>query len=157
MDKLDFWVRVLQVGAAFVAAGVAIWVGHSWRRTLRNKSVDECLASIYDVIDLVDRCFSIPVKHEGDRWRAYDEAWNSWRKANGMWAVVRRYSSHLPQHHLNGLADILLSARPLLENGLENDNAKVTEMRNQARAFRADAEQMLPTPQCFPSKHPARR
>ena len=153
MDKFDLCVRVAQVLATFFAAGVAIWVGHSWRRTLRNKSVDECLAAIYDVIDLMDRCFSIPAEEGANRGRAYDEAWNSWRKANGLWEVVRRYDCQLPQHYLNKLADILLKAKPLLKQSCDDD-PQVKEVCNAARAFRTRAEEQLPSPQ---STLPGRR
>jgi hypothetical protein len=146
MATFDLCVRLAQVFATLVAAGVAIWVGYSWHRTLRNKSIDECLTAMYDAVDLIDRCFSIPAEPKGNRWRSYDEAWNSWRKANGLWEVVRRYHCDLPRHHLSRLADVLLSVKPLLEDGLGNDDAKVQAVRNAAKSFKTDAENKLPKP-----------
>jgi hypothetical protein len=84
----DLLVRVAQIIATLIAAGVAVYVGRNWLKTLRNKTIDERLAAMYDVVDLIDRCFAIPVDQKDNRWRAYDAAWDSWRKANGMWAVV---------------------------------------------------------------------
>src|SRR2546430_1955867 len=54
----------------------ALWV---WRNTLENQRVDECLAAVYDVVGLANRCLSL--KEKGVRydriWQAYWEAWNS--------------------------------------------------------------------------------
>ena len=111
----DLLVRVAQIIATLIAAGVAVYVGRNWLKTLRNKTIDERLAAMYDVVDLIDRCFAIPVDQKENRWRAYDAAWDSWRKANGMWAVVHRYHPGLPQHYVNGLANILIDARGALE------------------------------------------
>ena len=144
--SLDLWVRIAQIAATLIAAAVAVYVGTNWLKTLRNKSIDECLAALYDVVDLIDRCFAIPTDQTDNRWRAYDAAWDSWRKANAMWAVVHRYHTGLPPNYANGLANILIEARRALDRGGINGDQDVERVRTSAKSFRDSAAKLLAHP-----------
>src|SRR6266480_6250961 len=117
MAAATFVVSLFGTCLTLIGILVAICALRTWRNTLENQRADECLAAVYDVVGLANRCLSL--KEKGVRydriWQAYWEAWNSQRKFSSAWAIVRRYHEEIDAKVPERAYDLLLEVEDILE------------------------------------------
>jgi hypothetical protein len=114
------WTDIVTAAAAIVtacAAAYAAWLAKSasdtWRRTLENQSVDECVSAVHELQSAINRVIALmeagsPRDSVVD---AYTEAWKlSWRRFDQAYAIAKRYHPGLPddsRQRFEGLLSVL--------------------------------------------------
>src|SRR5262249_32196110 len=113
-----------------------------------SRCPDECLAAVYDVVGLANRCLSL--KEKGARydhtWQAYWEAWNSQRKFSSAWAIVRRYQEDMPEKMPERIHELLLEVEDVLKAPVTDDKSKLEEIRHELWTLRQEVEQQVSRP-----------
>ena len=80
-----------------IAVRVARKALGDWRSTLKNERADECTGAARDLRNFVYRCIDMKTsgQPQGSVWKAYDEAWTSWRILDRSYVILSRYDSRL--------------------------------------------------------------
>jgi hypothetical protein len=148
MAAATFVISLFGTCLTLIGILVAICALRTWRNILENQRADECLATIYDVVGLANRCLSL--KEKGARydltWQAYWEAWNSQRKFSSAWVIVRRYHENMPEKLPERVHDLLLEVEDILEAPVTGDKSTFEEIRQKLWTLRQEVEQQVPRP-----------
>jgi hypothetical protein len=122
--------------STLVLAVIAGVTARSWLTTLKYNRTDECISASRDVRHTVNRCLSLCERgSKGQKWAAYDQAWESWRRLDRSVAVLHRYRSQLDVQAAEKIPNVLFRLRDICESwpvgadakdSVVNDIAKLT-------------------------------
>jgi len=135
---------VEQIIAPLIAAAVALYVGENWRKTLRNKRLDECLAAVHEVMGLVNRCLSLKEDNAPREqvWLAYSEAWNSWRKFDQATAIVYRYDKTFDRNTPDRIATLLFDVKKLCNEEWKEGGAIKSQIQQERDRIKRELKQI---------------
>jgi hypothetical protein len=146
-------VVVTAIGVLVTLSGVfvAVLALSSWLNTLENQRADECLAAVYEVVALANRCLSLKEKNiPSERiWPSYTEAWNGHSKFSSAWEILRRYHPQLDAAMPNNVRELLLETEAILAHQgpvTESDKTTCHQITEKLLALRGQIQSLLPPP-----------
>jgi len=146
-------VIVTAIGVLVTLSGVAVAVLalSSWLNTLENQRADECLAAVYGVVALTNRCLSLKEKiiHSERVWPYYTEAWNGHSKFASAWEILRRYHPQLDAAMPDRVSSLLMETEAILARPspiTESEKETCHQITGKLLGLRGEVQSLLPSP-----------
>jgi hypothetical protein len=151
---MTVWEIIAAVITAVSTLALAVIAGvtaKSWHTALRYNRIDECISASRDVRHAVNRCLALCERGtDGQKWAAYDQVWESWRRLDKAVAILRRYPPSQPNAQaVEEIPNVLFRLRDICESwplkAGEAKDAVVVEIKKFTEDIEktADIERML--------------
>src|SRR5262249_58852154 len=141
-------VIVIAIGVLVTLSGVAVAVLalSSWLNTLENQRADECLAAVYGVVALTNRCLDHSFR---TRLAYYTEAWNGHSKFASAWEILRRYHPQLDAAMPDRVSNLLMETEAILARPspiTESEKETCHQITGKLLGLRGEVQSLLRSP-----------
>ena len=118
--------------SAVIAAGAAVYAATTWKTTLQNQRVDECLSAALDLQSIFGKLISVKQSFRAPRaddnaWRVNELLWDSWRQFNRCFVVARRYRANLREEIPKEIREQILVLEELLHGAWTPDSPGIMQ------------------------------
>ena len=144
-------VTAIGVLVAASAVFVAVLALSNWLNTLENQRADECLAAVYAVVALANRCLSLKEKIIASEriWQFYTEAWNGHSRFASAWEILRRYHPQLDAGMPDRICSLLMETEAIVARPgpiTESEKKICQQITGKLLQLRGEVQSLLPSP-----------